>query len=146
MLLDSLLIATCLICSATLELKVLFVPVIAPIVPLPKALKVVASATLAAIRPISGHKVNPEIRGFETPSSTDQGPMIGQYIFSPNLYVDITKQWAKKLNGLKIYRDELRGFPHARSIKAIEALAIKRGSESGLELAEAFTLYRKIYR
>ena len=108
--------------------------------------QVVASATLAAIRPISSHKVNPEIRGFETPSSTDQGPMIGQYIFSPNLYVDITKQWAKKLNGLKIYRDELRGFPHARSIKAIEALAIKRGSESGLELAEAFTLYRKIYK
>ena len=37
-------------------------------------------------------------------------------------------------------------FPHARSIKAIEALAIKRGSESGLEFAEAFTLYRKIYK
>ena len=33
-----------------------------------------------------------------------------------------------------------------RSIKAIKALAIKRGSESGLELAEAFTLYRKIYK
>ncbi len=108
--------------------------------------QVVASATLAAIRPISSHKVNPEIRGFETPSSTDQAPMIGQYIFRPNLYVDITNQWSKKLKGLKIYQDELRDFPHARSIKAIEALAIKRGSESGLELAEAFTLYRKIYK
>lgn len=108
--------------------------------------QVLASATLAAIRPISSHKVNPEIRGFETPSSTDQVPMIGQHVFSPNLYVDITNQWTKKLQGLKIYQEELRDFPHARSIKAIEALAIKRGSESGLELAEAFTLYRKIYK
>ena len=51
MLLDSLLIATCLICSATLELKVLFVPVIAPIAPLPKALKVVANATFFKLIP-----------------------------------------------------------------------------------------------
>ena len=72
--------------------------------------------------------------------------MIGQHVFRPNLYVDITNQWTRKLQGLKIYQEELRDFPHARSIKAIKALAIKRGSESGLELAEAFTLYRKIYK
>ena len=44
--LDSLPIATCLICSATFELKVRLVPVIAPIVPLPNKLKDVAKPIL----------------------------------------------------------------------------------------------------
>jgi len=108
--------------------------------------EIVASATLAAIRPISGHNINPEIRGFETPSSSDQAPIIGKHIFSPNLYINITSQFDKKIEGLKIYKNELKDFPHPRSLRSIEALAIKRGSESGLEYAEAFTLYRRIYK
>ena len=58
--------------------------------------------------------------------------------------MDIKNYWVKKKQGLKIYSKELRKFPHPRSVKAIEALAIKRGSESGLELAEAFMIIRKI--
>ena len=34
---------------------------------------------------------------------------------------------------IKAYKDELGVFPHPRSIKSIEALAIKRGTESGLK-------------
>ncbi len=106
--------------------------------------KVTAYATLAATRPISSHKINPEIRAFETPSSTDQAPAVNQFIFTPNLYIDITKYWSLKEESLNFYNSELKNFPHPRSIEAIKALAIKRGSESGLKFAEAFCLYRKV--
>ena len=59
--------------------------------------QVVSQSTLTAIRPISYHNINPEIRAFETPSSSDQVPMVGKYIFSPNFYVSINEQWKKKI-------------------------------------------------
>ena len=58
--------------------------------------QIAAQVALAAVRPMSYHKVNPEIRAFETPSSTDQGPMTEPYIFKPNYYVSIDKFWKKK--------------------------------------------------
>ena len=108
--------------------------------------QIAAEASLAAIRPISSHKVNPEIRAFETPSSTDQAPMVEPYIFKPNYYVNIYDQWKKKVLALNAYSNELRDYPHSRSIKSIEALAIKRGSEAGFKMAEAFYVLRKIWK
>ena len=107
--------------------------------------QIAAQATLVALRPISYHKVKPEIRAFETPSSTDQVPSELPYIFRPNFYVDIQSEWKKKLLALKAYSKELKPFPHPRSIRAIEALATKRGSEAGLKKAEAFCIIRKIW-
>ena len=43
-----------------------------------------------------------------------------------------------------MYKGELRDWPHARSIKAIESLARYRGSTVGLKAAEAFQLVRSI--
>ncbi len=107
--------------------------------------RVTANATFAAIRPISGHGVNPEIRTFETPSSSDQSPQIQSHIFMPNFYVNITNQWKLKEKSLKNYELEMKPFPHPRSIKSLKALAIKRGSESGLKIAEAFYIIRKVW-
>ena len=107
--------------------------------------QIVAQTTLTAIRPMSKHNLKPEIRAFETPSSTDQAPMIGKYIFSPNYYVCITDQWDIKLKGLKIYSTELKKPPHPRSENAVEALAMKRGAESGFIKAEAFMILRKFW-
>ena len=107
--------------------------------------RVTANATFAAIRPISRHRVKAEIRTFETPSSSDQSPQIQSHIFTPNFYVDITNQWKLKENSLKNYKLEMKPFPHPRSLKTIKALAIKRGAESGLKMAEAFCITRKIW-
>ena len=38
----------------------------------------------------------------------------------------------------------MRDWPHARSLKAIESLAVHRGSTVGLKMAEAFQLVRNI--
>ena len=108
--------------------------------------QIAAQVSLAAIRPMSYHKVIPEIRAFETPSSTDQAPNIDPYIFKPNFYVSITDYWDRKLEGLKIYSSEIKSNPHPRSIRSIKSLAIKRGAESGLKMAEAFYIIRSVWK
>ena len=90
--------------------------------------------------------LKPEIRTFETISSTEQSPYTERFIFKPNYYVGITDVWDKKIQALDAYKNELGSFPHPRSLESIEALAIKRGTEAGLSKAEAFCIIRKIWQ
>tara|TARA_Y100000739_G_C20548016_1_gene436838 strand:+ start:255 stop:947 length:693 start_codon:yes stop_codon:yes gene_type:complete len=99
-------------------------------------------ATSVACRPLAGQSVK-EILFFEIPSSTEWTINSGN-LFSPNYFIDISKTIEKKLNALKCYEKELRVFPHPRSLKAVENLALWRGSISGLNYAEAFIIARKI--
>jgi LmbE family N-acetylglucosaminyl deacetylase len=57
-------------------------------------------------------------------------------------YSDITATLDRKLEALACYRGEARAWPHPRSPEAVEALARTVGAESGLGLAEGFTLVR----
>ena len=108
--------------------------------------QIIADASLVALRPMRLGSKLPEIRAFETPSSTEQSPNTSKYVFLPNLYVSITSLWDKKIQALECYKKELGEFPHPRSIKSLEALAIKRGTESGLEKAEAFIVLKKVVK
>lgn len=102
-------------------------------------------ATYAACRPMSGlSRSVRKLLCYETPSSTDQAPALSHFAFIPNVYVDVDSVWEKKLEALRCYRSELVGWPHPRSIEYIDALAIKRGGESGRRRAEAFTLIREV--
>ena len=106
--------------------------------------QIAAQASLAALRPLNKIQHYPEIRAFETPSSTDQAPKLAKYSFNPNLYISVVDEWEAKIKALKLYHNELGDFPHPRSLKNLEALAIKRGAESGLKMAEAFMIIKKI--
>ena len=64
--------------------------------------------------------------------------------YSPNIFVDITKEIKYKLSALKKYKNEIEEFPHPRSIIALEAIARRWGSVSGFEYAESFSLVRKL--
>ena len=105
-----------------------------------------SQASFTALRPMSNSNYLTEIRAFETPSSTDQSPQGGEYLFKPNLYVSIFNEWNDKIKAMKSYNKELENFPHPRSLKSIEALSIKRGMESGCKKAEAFMVLRKIWK
>ena len=48
-------------------------------------------------------------------------PNCGLY-FIPNWYEDISDQWLKKKEALKVYASEMREWPHSRSIKSLEIL------------------------
>ena len=61
-----------------------------------------------------------------------------------NYFINIEKYLEKKLIALKVYDDELRDFPHARSLKSVKSLAEYRGSSVGLKAAESFELIREI--
>ncbi len=102
-------------------------------------------SVLTALRPMGKYGANVEIRAFETPSSTEQAPYIDKYIFKPNFFVDINPFWSKKIESLSYYKNEIGIFPHPRSYDSIEALAIKRGSESGFSKAEAFFVLRSFW-
>jgi LmbE family N-acetylglucosaminyl deacetylase len=107
--------------------------------------QIIGHAVLTAARPINKDILRAEVRLFETPSSTEQSPHIEQYMFKPNFYVSIEDEWNKKVEAMKAYKKELKIIPHPRSLKSIEALALKRGAESGLLKAEAFTSIRRIW-
>lgn len=66
--------------------------------------------------------------------------------FVPNYYVNIENTLELKLKALEAYEYEMREWPHARSIKALDYLAKWRGANVGFEAAEAFILGRKIVK
>lgn len=106
--------------------------------------QVVFKATYAACRPMTplGSTVQ-RLLTFETPSSTDQAPQVGDYVFNPTTFVDVEPVWQEKLQALRCYPTEMIGGKHPRSFEYIEALARVRGGYSGYLLAEAFVSVRE---
>ena len=51
---------------------------------------------------------------------------------------------SKKINLLKLYKDEIKKWPHSRSLKSIKNLAMYRGSQIGIKYAEAFIIVREL--
>ena len=64
--------------------------------------------------------------------------------FVPNEYLDISEFLDRKLQALACYTGELRAWPHPRSLKGVEAQARWRGTQVGLEAAEAYSLVRRL--
>lgn len=107
--------------------------------------RAVAHASFIAARPAAQGSLR-RVLCYETLSSTDQAPPFPGTVFAPNTYVDIAAQLEAKVEALRQYPSEMRPFPHPRSGEAVRALAAKRGSESNLTAAEAFTLVRDVWR
>jgi LmbE family N-acetylglucosaminyl deacetylase len=97
-------------------------------------------ATITATRPKKGFSVK-EVISFEVPSSTE---WYFPQKFSPNLFVDISKELKFKLQAMEKYQNELNKFPHPRSLEAIEVIAKRWGTVCGFDAAEAFYLVRSV--
>ncbi|MFN2461964.1 MAG: PIG-L deacetylase family protein [Candidatus Velthaea sp.] len=107
--------------------------------------RIVNESVAVACRPVPGHSVR-SLLFFEVPSSTEWRPAGGDVPFSPNWFVDVSDTLELKLEALRKYDREMRGWPHPRSYPAIEHLARWRGAIVGCEAAEAFVLGRGISR
>jgi len=105
--------------------------------------QIIHQATVTACRPQPGHCVK-RILTFEVPSATEWNSPLDNNHFYPNWFEDITDTLELKLKALKVYKSEMRVWPHARSIEAVEHLARWRGASSGHEGAESFMLIREI--
>ena len=102
--------------------------------------RLIFEASLVATRPIN-HKIK-KVLSYEVLSETEWGQPIEPFI--PNVYVDISGTFDKKIEAVNAYKSELKQYPHPRSLEVIEALAKKRGSEVGVNFAEAFMLIKEI--
>ncbi|EKD71457.1 MAG: hypothetical protein ACD_46C00181G0022 [uncultured bacterium] len=107
--------------------------------------RLVSQSVVVACRPIPNSVVE-RILFFEVASSTEWQPQSAFPSFHPNWFVDVTQTLDQKLAALVIYKDEMRSWPHPRSVQALEHLARWRGSTVGVEAAEAFILGRNTDR
>lgn len=99
----------------------------------------IAAATLTALRPLAGNSTC-RLLSFEIPSSTEWNFAAPQP-FRPTVFTELTEDLLlKKQQALQAYHKEMRAYPHPRSPEYIRSLAVVRGSQSGLNMAEAFEL------
>ncbi len=103
--------------------------------------RITHQAVFTACRPQVGNSVN-EIYSFEVLSSTEWSSPSEKSYFIPNRFVDISNVMKRKIEALHAYKEELREFPHSRSIETVELLARYRGSTMGMQAAEAFQVER----
>ena len=104
--------------------------------------RLIYESTITATRPKKNSVVK-QVISFETPSSTE---WYFPQKFSPNIFVDISKELKFKLKAMQCYKNELMEFPHPRSIEALEIIAKRWGTVCGCNAAEAFCLVRSLVR
>ena len=107
--------------------------------------RLVHQATMTACRPQPGHCVK-TILFFEVQSSTEWQTPASAAVFSPNWFIDISDYLDIRTRALEAYADEMRAWPHSRSLEAVEHLARWRGATVGVDAAEAFMLGRNILK
>jgi N-acetylglucosamine malate deacetylase 1 len=100
-------------------------------------------AVVTACRPQPDHPVR-RLLSFEVPSSTEWQPPSSKVAFQPNWFEDVSETLDRKIKALKVYKSEMREWPHARSVQSVEHLARWRGSSVGCDAAEAFILLREL--
>ena len=100
-------------------------------------------SALVAARP-NNSEYPKKILAYETLSSTNwNAPYLTQG-FHPNIFFDISHYLQIKLNAFKIYQDQIKNFPHERSLEALTALATLRGCTIHRPAAESFVLIREV--
>jgi len=99
-------------------------------------------AVMTACRPLPGCPVR-RIFAMEVVSSTEWATQ-GSNIFNPNRFVDISAGRSAKHRALAAYAEEMRPFPHLRSLEAVKALEVWRGASVALPCAEAFMVLRQV--
>jgi LmbE family N-acetylglucosaminyl deacetylase len=105
--------------------------------------RIVHEAIVTACRPVPFYPTQ-TVLFFEVASSTEWQTPGSAPSFTPNWFNDISETWSLKLKALQAYGDEMRPWPHARSLRALEHLARWRGAAVGLNAAEAFMTGRHI--
>lgn len=101
----------------------------------------VFNSVMVVARPVPGTSLR-NVATFFVNSSTEWGAPLANGAFMPNLFVDIDKTIERKIEALVAYEDELRAWPHPRSVEAVRSRARTVGSEVGVGHAEAFQLIR----
>jgi LmbE family N-acetylglucosaminyl deacetylase len=104
--------------------------------------RVIFESVMVACRPVGiGRRVK-ILAAYETLSETHWNAPHIEPNFVPNWVINISSQIEKKLDALMCYKSQIPDFPGARSVEAVRALALFRGSQSGFGYGEAFHIIR----
>jgi LmbE family N-acetylglucosaminyl deacetylase len=102
----------------------------------------ISHSALVASRP-SASWTPQAVYAYETLSETNWNAPYLCPGFHPNVYLDISQHLETKIRAMQSYVSQVKPFPHERSIEALRALALLRGSTVGQTAAEAFVLVRQ---
>jgi LmbE family N-acetylglucosaminyl deacetylase len=104
--------------------------------------RAVFDACMVAARPVGAGKNIQLVAAYETISETHWNAPGIEPNFTPNFCVDITGQIDAKIEAMACFKSQLHPFPGPRSVEALKALALFRGSQAGYGYAEAFHIIR----
>ncbi len=100
-------------------------------------------SALVAARP-NRHVYPKKIYAYETLSETNWNAPYLTSAFHPNAFFDISDYLEMKLKAFGMHVDQVKEFPHERSLEALKALATLRGSTVHRAAAEAFFIVRDV--
>ena len=104
--------------------------------------RVVFDAAMVAVRPVGIAKSLKLVACYETISKTHWNAAAIEPAFNPNFTVDISTTIDAKLAAIECFASQLHPFPGPRSLDALRALALFRGSQAGFGFGEAFQIIR----
>jgi len=106
--------------------------------------RLIFDSVMVATRPIGIGKNIEILAAYETLSETHWNAPYIEPNFTPNWVINITDHFETKIKALKCYESQISEFPNPRSIQAIEALSIFRGTQAGFSYGEGMHIIRKI--
>lgn len=104
--------------------------------------RLVFEACMVASRPVDIGLNIKICAAYETISETHWNAPHLEPNFTPNWCVDISEYIDLKVEAMKRYQSQLQTFPQSRSVEALKALALFRGSQAGMGYAEAYHILR----
>ena len=106
--------------------------------------RVVFESVMVAARPVGAGRCIEMLAAYETLSETHWNAPHMEPNFVPNFVVDITEQLDRKVSAIGCYESQIPEFPGARSLEAVKALAVFRGTQAGFSYGEALQVIRMI--
>ena len=106
--------------------------------------RIIFDSVLVASRPVRVGAGIEMLAAYETLSETHWNAPHIEPAFTPTWVVDITGQIDDKLQALACYESQIPPFPGPRSVEAVRALAVFRGTQAGFAYGEGFHVIRMI--
>lgn len=104
----------------------------------------VFESVMVATRPVGYGRSIQIVAAYETLSETHWNAPHIEPNFTPNWVIDITDFIDKKLAALRCYESQITPFPGPRSVEAVQALAMFRGTQAGFAQGEALHIVRMV--
>ncbi len=99
-------------------------------------------AAMVVSRPVGIGRNIHLVAAYETISETHWNAPHIEPNFTPNWVVDVTDTIDTKIQAMECYESQVHAFPQPRSVEALKALALFRGSQAGFGYGEAFHMVR----